>query len=104
MRCMGKKVPLLETASIAGVQSTSVHNLNAQSVSSLVPSSTTPLFVLICRNAYKKKNKTNYTDLLKIFNRLRLFYYIYFLICYLGACLTFFEFFVKVNQTLDSFN
>lgn len=33
MRCMGKKVPLLETASVVGVASTSSQNINAQSVS-----------------------------------------------------------------------
>lgn len=33
MKCMGKKVPLLETTSVIGVQSTSSQNISAQSVS-----------------------------------------------------------------------
>ncbi|XP_049823743.1 protocadherin-like wing polarity protein stan isoform X2 [Aethina tumida] len=35
MKCMGKKVPLLETTSVVGVPSTSSQNLNAQSRSAL---------------------------------------------------------------------
>lgn len=33
MKCMGKKVPLLETPSVVGVQSMSSQNISAQSVS-----------------------------------------------------------------------
>nr|XP_022918571.1 protocadherin-like wing polarity protein stan isoform X2 [Onthophagus taurus] len=40
LTCMGKKVPLLETGSIAGVPSTSSQNLNAQSRSALAYHST----------------------------------------------------------------
>ncbi|XP_018329600.1 protocadherin-like wing polarity protein stan [Agrilus planipennis] len=35
MRCMGKKVPLLETTSTAGIASTSSHNINVQGRSAL---------------------------------------------------------------------
>lgn len=33
MKCMGKKVPLLETTSVVGVPSSSSHNMSGQSVS-----------------------------------------------------------------------
>lgn len=35
MKCMGKKVPLLESTSIGGIAATSTHNISGQSVSKI---------------------------------------------------------------------